>query len=118
MISDRLCAIYRAVKPRVPYFSLLALLGVLSLLGAQVFGIARGFECDCTGRVEFTQFDHCHGPHHSDCHRDEAPGHQHEEGDDAGERREHQQVRDDVDSRQLPPTMAASRPAVSVTCAS
>ncbi len=84
---------------RLIYFRLLTVLCVAALLSAQACGLARGYRCDCTGQVEWTAQDHCHGPHHDSCHRDEAPGHEHHEGDGSGERHEHQQVRDDVEGR-------------------
>lgn len=94
-------AIDRAVNPRLPHLRLLAVLGLLALLGAQVFGLARGYACDCSGRFEMTAFDHCHGPHHHDCHREEELGHEHHEGDGAGERHEHQRLHDDHEGRAL-----------------
>ena len=97
-----LCAIDRAVNSRVPHLRLLAVLGLLALLSAQVFGLTRGYQCDCTGQVEWTAQDHCHGPHDAGCHDDEAPGHAHDEGDGSGERHEHQEVRDDAEARSLP----------------
>jgi hypothetical protein len=101
------CATYRAVVPRAPYLRLFVLLCVTALLGAQVFGMVRGYVCDCTGRMQWTAQDHCHGPHHGDCHRDEAPGHEHQEGEGAGDRRDHEQVRDEVDSRLVQPAVDA-----------
>lgn len=87
---------------RLPFRRILAVLGLLALLTAQMFGVVRGYQCDCTGRMEWTAQDHCHGPHHGDCHHDEAPGHQHEENNGAGERQDHQQVRDELEVRSLP----------------
>jgi hypothetical protein len=47
------------------------------MLWAQVFGLHRGFVCDCGGALELTQFDHCHGPHSEACHdhAEESPCH-------------------------------------------
>jgi hypothetical protein len=97
-----LCAIDRPVNSRVPFLRLLAVLGLMALLGAQVFGLTRGYQCDCTGRVEWTAQDHCHGPHDAGCHEDEPLGHIHDEGDGPGERHEHQEVRDDAEARSMP----------------
>jgi hypothetical protein len=93
------CATYRAVVPRVPYLRLFVLLCLTALVVAQVFGVTRGYECDCTGLMQWTAQDHCHGPDHDGCHRGDAPGHEHGEGDGGGERRDHEQVLDEVDSR-------------------
>jgi hypothetical protein len=93
------CAIYRAVNQRVPFFRLLALLCLTALLEAQVFGVARGYLCNCAGLPEWTTQDHCHGPHGLDCHRGETSGQSHEESDGASDRRDHEQVRDEVQSR-------------------
>ena len=41
------------------------------MLWAQVFGLHRGFVCDCGGVAEVTQMDHCHGPHSEACHHHE-----------------------------------------------
>lgn len=35
---------------------------------AQVYGLQRGFICDCGGGTTLTVMDHCHGPHSHDCH--------------------------------------------------
>jgi len=95
------------VNRRTPFSKLLALLCLTALFGAQVFGVVRGYVCDCTGLMQWTAQDHCHGPDHDNCHRDEAPGHEHREGDGAGERRDHEQVRDEVDSRLVQPSVDA-----------
>ena len=38
-------------------------LGVLAVISAQLFGIGRGFLCDCSDVQTVTLSDHCHGPH-------------------------------------------------------
>lgn len=67
---------------------LLALVVFVALGGAQLFGLSRGYLCDCGGGFEFTAFNHCHGPHavqdhdHGHDHEDAEPHHRHhEEGD-------------------------------------
>jgi len=97
------------VNRSLPYFRLLTVLCCAALLCAQAFGVSRGYWCDCEGQVEWTAQDHCHGPHHDDCHDDEAPGHEHHDEESAGDRLQHQQVRDDVQGRCLP--------AIAVPCA-
>jgi len=87
------------VNRSLPYFRLLTVLCCAALLCAQAFGISRGYWCDCAGPVEWTAADHCHGSHDASCH-DEAtsqPGH--EESDGLGDRRDHQEVREEVQSR-------------------
>ena len=64
---------------------LLPLLAVLAVASAQVFGLGRGYLCDCGGVEKVTQADHCHGPHSSTCHEhEEEPclgGEDHQDGD-------------------------------------
>ncbi len=84
---------------RQPLSRLLALLCLTALLGAQVFGLARGYRCDCAGLAVWTAQDHCHGPHGSDCHQDAVSDTGHHENDGAEDRRDHEQVRDEVQSR-------------------
>ncbi len=71
----------------------------MALLCAQAFGIGRGYWCDCAGIVEWTVQDHCHGPHAEACHDDDLTSLGHQESDELGSRRDHQQIRDDVQSR-------------------
>ena len=89
---------------RRPFARLLALLCLIALLGTQAFGNARGYVCDCTGAVEWTALDHCEGPHGANCHRESATGGAHDEG--AGQRKDHEQLRDDVQVRLLPAIQA------------
>ncbi|WP_395739891.1 hypothetical protein [Prosthecobacter sp.] len=58
-----------------PFQHLLIALALLALAFAQVFGMGRGFLCDCGGVERVTFADHCHGPHSAACHQheDEAP---------------------------------------------
>ncbi len=62
---------------------LLTIFALLALGWAQVFGMMRGYVCDCGGEVEITAMDHCHGPHGIACHDHEsdAPEHDHSEKD-------------------------------------
>lgn len=65
---------------------LLPAMALLALVSAQVFGLGRGFVCDCGGMETVTMADHCHGPHSADCHEheEEAPcqrGEEHHEED-------------------------------------
>jgi hypothetical protein len=90
------------VNRSLPYFRLLTVLCCAALLCAQAFGLSRGYWCDCGGRVEWTAQDHCHGPHDTSCHQDETASLGHAESDGLGERREHQEVRDKVQSRLVP----------------
>jgi hypothetical protein len=87
------------VNRSLPWFQLLTVLCCAALLCAQAFGVTRGYWCDCSGQAEWTAQDHCHGPHDASCHDDAATGPGHEESDGLGERRDHQEVRDEVQSR-------------------
>lgn len=65
---------------------LLPWLAVVAFAWAQVFGLTRGFVCDCGGGVEITFVDHCHGPHGAECHAEEHEEDPcHDEDDHAGE---------------------------------
>lgn len=79
------------------------LLALLALGWAQVFGLSRGYVCDCGGAVEITMMDHCHGPHGSHCHTDTEPVHHHSEPDDT---QDHKELKETVVAKQ--PTTAAS----------
>jgi hypothetical protein len=53
--------------------SFVALFALLALAGAQVFGLQKGFLCDCTGEVIETSAEYCHhshGNHHTPCAED------------------------------------------------
>lgn len=54
-----------------PISRLLPMLAIFMMACAQVFGLQRGFVCDCGGEQEVTQADHCHGPHSMACHEQE-----------------------------------------------
>lgn len=53
---------------RSPVHVCLTLLAFAAMLWAQVFGLHRGFVCDCGGVAEVTAMDHCHGPDSAPCH--------------------------------------------------
>lgn len=52
---------------------------LLTLAAAQLFGLPRGYLCDCGGIAQVTQMDHCHGPHSAACHEHETPCHEAED---------------------------------------
>lgn len=56
---------------RSPFHVCLTLVAFVAMLWAQVFGLHRGFVCDCGGVAEVTAMDHCHGPHSEACHEHE-----------------------------------------------
>ncbi|WP_395730744.1 hypothetical protein [Prosthecobacter sp.] len=70
---------------------ILTSLAVLAVACAQVFGLQRGFLCDCGGVQEVTQADHCHGPHSAACHDEEkaAPCHSSDDHPDSEDTHEH-----------------------------
>lgn len=75
---------------------------LLALGWAQVFGIMRGYLCDCHGTAQITAFDHCHGDHDKCCHDDKSTSHSHEDHDDGeGETHEHEPVKDTVQARTI-----------------
>lgn len=74
---------------------------LLALGWAQVFGLTRGYWCDCSGAGHVSMFDHCHGHHGTSCHHDEIPLHSHEDHDDGGETHEHAPVKESLDAQTL-----------------
>lgn len=52
---------------------------LLTLAAAQLFGLPRGYLCDCGGIAQLTGMDHCHGPHSAACHEHEDPCHKAED---------------------------------------
>lgn len=75
---------------------------LLALGWAQVFGIMRGYLCDCHGTAQISSFDHCHGDHDKCCHDDESTSHSQEDHDgDEGETHEHKPVKDTVQARTI-----------------
>lgn len=89
-------------------YQILTCLALLALGWAQVFGLMRGYICDCRGEVEITAFDHCHGPHGVACHHDdEDPSHHHDET--TGDTHEHAPLKEPGDAKQLV-TQSSSAP--------
>lgn len=53
--------------------SFVVLLALLALAGAQVFGLQRGFLCECSGEAVETSYEYCHHVHgdmHAPCEDD------------------------------------------------
>lgn len=69
---------------RSPIHACFTLLAFAAMLWAQVFGLHRGFVCDCGGVAEVTSMDHCHGPHSEACHEHEEESPCHHDHDDHG----------------------------------
>ena len=86
---------------------LVFVLCIFAMFGAQVFGSAARFVCDCGGVLKFVAASSCSGPHGSECHSDAAHDDDaHEEnashdGSDDGDRRHHEQ-----ETRELAATTA------------
>ncbi|MEN3940148.1 hypothetical protein WJU23_02560 [Prosthecobacter sp. SYSU 5D2] len=80
---------------------------LLALGWAQVFGMSRGYVCDCTGGVEIIAFDHCHGPHGETCHDEEEPLHHHDDHDTDDDTHEHTPLKESVKAKQLAAQMAS-----------
>lgn len=80
--------------------ALLMTAAILAVAWAQAFGIQRGWLCDCGDTLRLTLVDHCHGPHSSACHEDDAHDlpHHHEEEDE--ESHEHTAVVEDLLGKQ------------------
>lgn len=107
------------MTPRQPLACMLAVLCVFAVIGAQLFGVARGFVCDCGGRSQVVEVSSCSGSHGEHCHMEESESGTHdEEGNE--NRKEHEQVKDDLTGTngQAPhvvipaPVMCAALPAL------
>lgn len=73
---------------------------LLALGWAQVFGLTRGYWCDCAGAGQVSMFDHCHGDHGQGCHHDDSPLHSHEgHEDDEEDTHEHAPVKVSLDAQ-------------------
>ncbi|MES2506268.1 MAG: hypothetical protein V4599_06165 [Verrucomicrobiota bacterium] len=81
-------------------YQILTCLALLALGWAQVFGLMRGYICDCGGEVEITAFDHCHGPHGVACHHDDEPAHHHDD-ETEGDTHEHEPLKEPGHAKQL-----------------
>lgn len=84
---------------------ILTCLALLALGWAQVFGMMRGYVCDCGGEIEISAYDHCHGPHGVSCHHDGELAHDHDEAplhhhDDA-DTHEHEALKESVKAKQI-----------------
>jgi hypothetical protein len=71
---------------------------LLSLGWAQVFGIMRGYLCDCHGYTQISAFDHCHATHSAISAEDDTPSHSHEEDHDH-KTHEHLPLKESVQAR-------------------
>lgn len=87
-------------------------LALLTIASAQVFGMDRGFLCDCGGMEKITAADHCHGPHSAVCHEDEAeePCHESSDGHHKGDTHEHLALIESL-LASLSPALSFSAPA-------
>ncbi len=88
-------------------------LALLALGWAQVFGLTRGYWCDCSGVGHVSAFDHCHGDHGESCHHDDAALHSEKDHDeDEGETHPHAPIKEALDAQLhialCIPSMAAS----------
>jgi hypothetical protein len=78
--------------------SFIVLFALLALAGAQVFGLQRGFLCECSGETVETSYEYCHHVHgnmHEPCaedhqeHEDSSPAPQDHEHPNQGGSHEH-----------------------------
>jgi len=87
-------------------------LSALALFVAQMFGGQLRYMCDCGGKMVATQTSHCHGPDHSKCHVDGVDAASSHDERDSGERKDHQVVKDEVQSRPVGNTAQLIAPQV------
>ena len=84
---------------RSSFARLLTVLCVFAVLGAQVFGLARAFVCDCGGDFVIVKSESCHGPHGPNCHVEESePSQCPDHGHDGGDHKQHDVVKEDLKS--------------------
>ncbi|WP_395745528.1 hypothetical protein [Prosthecobacter sp.] len=90
----------------------LCTLAILLVACAQVFGMGRGFICDCGGFEKITPADHCHGPHSTACHEHETAEPCYESGDEHhdGDTHEHQALIESL-LASISPALSYSAPA-------
>jgi hypothetical protein len=89
------------LKPRSPNHVFVIALLVLALFVAETFGIRAGYVCMCGDRPVLTHSSHCDLPHGANRHADDAKtGAPHDDGD-SDERKDHEVVRQHVQSRAL-----------------
>lgn len=88
------------------------LLAWLALLGGQVYGLQRGYLCDCSGVAKLTTADHCHGPHSNDCHTEPEPQEPcHDAGDHAlGDAVSHDAAVESLHAGQSAPALVPAPP--------
>ena len=72
----------------------------MALLVVQAAGGIRAYLCECGGQTTWTNVDHCHGPHSSDCHHPSSDLPQsHDEH--SGDRQDHQQIVQELQLRSV-----------------
>ena len=70
---------------------------VFAMFGAQVFGSAARFICDCGGAVKVVATSSCSGPHGQECHSDDADeGDTSHDGSSEGEHKHHEQESEEL----------------------
>ena len=77
------------------------ILCILALFVAQTFGAKGNYVCECGGAPVLTPVSHCYGPHGEKCAEVEAQGVAATDDNDTGDRRDHEVVDTDVQSRPL-----------------
>ncbi len=96
---------------------LLPVMAFLALGCAQVFGLQRGFVCECGNEPEVTAWDHCDGPHSEACHENESESvpHSKEDHTDGTDTRDHSSYKEDVTANTVTLVhLAVSQPALHV----
>lgn len=99
---------------RSPVHVCLTLLAFVAMLWAQVFGLHRGFVCDCGGVAEVTAMDHCHGPHSEACHEHDEESPCHQDHDDDANTHEHSALIERLVAGNVIDMVAVPAPLVSV----
>lgn len=95
---------------------LLTLLALSAVVHMQVFGLQRGFVCECGSTPKVIFLDHCDSYYHGDaCHEGEEDV-AHSKEEHAGEEpsREHSSYKEEVSARTLAGKPAAPQPAMQV----
>lgn len=87
-------------------------LALLALAWAQVFGLMRGYICDCGGEVSITAAEHCHGPHGAACHERSPEADNHERAPVNGTTQHHDVLKETVVANQKLQVLAAPLPSL------
>ena len=103
-------AVFPSVSPHSTTVRFLAALVFIAMGAAQLFGVQRGYVCDCGGTSEIVDAPYCVGPHGEECH-----SHEHDSQlahNEQGERKDHDALTDNLQSSPAPVVTVSVPPPV------